>query len=130
MVESTFELPVINLSLYLNNPSSQESLDECRKAANAFLTYSACSILDQRVTEQNNLDFLNLLEDYFDQPANVKMMDVRAELSYQVGATPELTELPRCGRDLKCLAYIERLNSEDKPHVYDQKDPKWRFVRN
>ena len=39
--------------------------------------------------------FLDLLEQYFEQPDEVKQDDVRKELSYQVGATPSLTELPR-----------------------------------
>lgn len=126
MVETTFELPVIDLSIYLNDPLSNEAMDECKKASNAFSMYSACSVLDYRVTQGDNSKFLDLLEDYFDQARDVKMLDVRPELAYQVGATPDHTELPRCGRDLKCLEYIQSL--KDKPHAFDQKDPKWRFV--
>jgi hypothetical protein len=76
-----------------------------------------------------NAEFLNLLEDYFDQPTVEKLKDARPELAYQVGSTPENVELPRCGRDPQCLAYVESLSPEDRPHGFDQKDPKWRFVR-
>ncbi len=55
------------------------------------------------------------------------MLDVRPELSYQVGATPEKIEFPRCGRDPNCLAYVKSLSEQDKPHDFKQKDPKWRF---
>jgi hypothetical protein len=128
MVESTFELPVINLTLFLNDPTSEEAIAECQRAAAAMAKYSACSVSDERVSFQDNSEFLNLLEDYFDQPTSIKMLDVRPELAYQVGATPDHTELPRCGRDLKCLEFVNSLKENDKPHSYDQKDPKWRFV--
>ena len=128
MVESTFELPVIDLTPFLKDPSSDEAMMQCKKASDAFLKYSACSVLDSRVTEQDNSEFLDLLEDYFNRPTETKMLDVRPQLSYQVGATPDHTELPRCGRDLKCLEYIDSLDEEDKPHSFGQKDPKWRFV--
>jgi len=128
MEETTFELPVIDLSPFLNDPSSDEAMIECKRASDAFLKFSAVSVLDQRVTEHDHSNFLNLLEDYFDQPTNVKMLDVRPELSYQVGATPSHTERPRCLRDPKCLKYIESLEEDAKPHYFDQKDPKWRYV--
>jgi hypothetical protein len=128
MVETTFELPVIDLTPFLNDPLSEEAVSECKKASNAFIKYSACSVIDQRVTFKDNSEFLDLLEEYFNQPTEVKMLDVRPELAYQVGATPDHTELPRCGRDIKCLEYIQSLKEDDKPHAYDQKDPKWRYV--
>jgi hypothetical protein len=99
-----------------------------KKAAEAMLKYSSCSVRDPRVPESMNSEFLNLLEDYFDQPTEEKLKDARPELAYQVGSTPENVELPRCGRDPHCLAYVESLSQENKPHGFDQKDPKWRFV--
>ena len=138
MVETTFELPVIDLTPYLADPSSPAALAECEKvcdekdlnakASQAFLDFSACSVLDPRVSEGENAQFLDLLEDYFDQPTEAKLKDARPELSYQVGATPENIEFPRCGRDPKCLKYVEDLGSDDKPFGFDKKDPKWRFV--
>ena len=127
MVETTTELPVINLTPFLHDPQSNEALAECAKAAKAMSEYSCLSVLDPRVTETMNSNFLNLLEDYFEQPDAVKALDARPELSFQVGATPANTELPRCGRDPKCLAVVEALSDEDKPSDLNQKDPKWRF---
>ena len=126
-LETTIDLPVIDLSIYLKDPNSQQAHLECLKAAKALESYSALSIRDPRVSESQNSDFLDLLEDYFNQSEDDKMKDARPELFYQVGATPANTELPRCGRDEKCLKYVDSLNEQDKPLDFNQKDPKWRF---
>ena len=36
-----------------------------------------------------------MLEKYFEQPEDAVAVDVRKDLSYQVGTTPAFTELPR-----------------------------------
>lgn len=36
-----------------------------------------------------------MMEKYYEQPYEIKMKDVRRDLSYQLGATPEFIELPR-----------------------------------
>ncbi|KAJ1536174.1 hypothetical protein HK096_000347 [Nowakowskiella sp. JEL0078] len=46
---------------------------------------------------------------------------------YQVGATPELTEEPKCTRDDDCLELVSKMSDEDKPKEFSAKDPKWRF---
>jgi hypothetical protein len=45
--------------------------------------------------EQQNSSFIDMMEKYYDQSHEAKMKDVRPELSYQLGATPEFTEVPR-----------------------------------
>jgi len=55
------------------------------------------------------------------------MHDVRPELHYQVGATPGLTEDPRCVRDERCQALIASLPEEARPYPIQGPDPKWRF---
>lgn len=94
-VATTISLPVIDISTFLSNPGSKESISECLKLASAAQEFGAFAVRDTRVTEQQNSDFLDLMEDYFDQEWDAKLKDARPELSYQVGATPELTELPR-----------------------------------
>ncbi|KAJ3413884.1 hypothetical protein HDV05_007326 [Chytridiales sp. JEL 0842] len=128
VIESpALSLPVIDLRPYLANPDSAEALEECKKAAQSLETYSALSILDPRVTEAHNADFLDLMEDYFAQPFDVKAEDARPEVGYQVGSTPELTELPRCGRDDDCLELVEKMADVNKPLDFNGADPKWRF---
>jgi isopenicillin N synthase-like dioxygenase len=110
MVSSTsIDLPVINLEPYLKNPHSDEAKVECFKLAEACKKYSAFAVNDPRVTEQENSDFLDLIEDYFNLPTEEKMKDCRPELAYQVGTTPENTELPRCGRDEGCLEMVKNV---------------------
>ncbi|KAI9357336.1 hypothetical protein DFJ73DRAFT_789431 [Zopfochytrium polystomum] len=125
-LSSTF-LPVVELEPYLTDPSSPEALAQCKKAAEAIETYSALSIRDPRVPESANAQFLDLIEDYFSQPFDEKLKDARPDFGYQVGSTPELTELPRCGRDDDCKARVAQMPDEYKPHNFETPDPKWRF---
>ena len=61
------------------------------------------------MSENDNSDFLDMLEDYFDQDEDVKMKDCRPNYHYQVGATPHNVELPRCGRDDDCLDLVSKV---------------------
>ncbi|TFK30911.1 Clavaminate synthase-like protein [Coprinopsis marcescibilis] len=126
----TSDLPVIDLDLYHSQPhDSQPVLDECKKAADALITYGALVLRDSRVSEQDNTNFLDLIEDYFAQPEADLKKDERPELSYQVGVTLENTEKPKCAVDEPCLRVIERLAPSERP--LDIKghhpDPKCRF---
>ena len=49
------------------------------------------------------------MEDYFDQSFEDKLMDARPDFGYQVGATPELTEVPKCGKDEHCLDVVAKV---------------------
>jgi hypothetical protein len=66
-------------------------------------------VRDPRVTLHHNERFLDMMERYFGQPADVKLHDARPEVSYQVGATPEFTETPKCSTDAECLDMIDRV---------------------
>jgi len=79
-------------------------------------------VKDPRVREENNVAFLNIVEQYFSQPTDVLMRDVRPELSYQLGATPEFTEIPRDHTDT-----IKELDPKHAAHLPSGADPKWRF---
>ncbi|KAI8905922.1 hypothetical protein EDD86DRAFT_193620 [Gorgonomyces haynaldii] len=127
VADTAVMLPVIDLTPFLENPDSEASREECRKAAEAMKTYSAFAVRDPRVTEEENSQFLDTLEDYFGQDDQVKLNDIRPDLSYQVGTTPECVELPRCGRDDKCIELVAKLTPENKPFAFDKPDPKWRF---
>lgn len=63
------------------------------------MTYGALIVHDSRVSEEDNVAFLDLLEDYFAQPEEVLRQDERPELGYQVGVTLENTEKPKCAVD-------------------------------
>lgn len=115
----TVSLPIIDFN--------DRSVEQCVKAQEALHKYGALLIRDPRVTEEHNEKFLSMMERYFDQSTELKMKDVRPEFSYQVGATPELTETPKCAFDADCLEVIEKLSDDNKPHIPTSADPKWRY---
>ena len=125
--QDTLSLPAIDLAPFLEDPSSEAAHIECQKAAESLMKYSCLAIRDPRVVNADHETFLDLLEAYFSLPTEEKMKDVRPELSYQVGATPGLTEVPKCGSDEPCQEFVANLNEQDKPSDYNGPDPKWRF---
>ncbi|KAJ4485829.1 hypothetical protein J3R30DRAFT_3697221 [Lentinula aciculospora] len=124
------ELPIIDLDLFLSQPQDSPAVqDECKKAADALITFGALILRDSRVAESDNSTFLDLLEDYFAQsPADIQR-DERPELSYQVGVTLENTETPKCAVDESCLRIIECLEPSERPLDIGahSPDPKCRF---
>ncbi|KAJ3354713.1 hypothetical protein GGF32_002392 [Allomyces javanicus] len=120
-------LPVVDLAVYLADPTSAAARAEAAKAADALTSYGALLVRDPRVPEHANAEFLDMVEAYFEQPHETKLHDVRPELSYQIGATPEFTEEPMCLRDTKCLEIMAALPEADKPVQWTGADPKWRF---
>ncbi|KAH8686611.1 hypothetical protein BGZ61DRAFT_454754 [Ilyonectria robusta] len=128
--ELSMDLPVIDLDAYLNHPLDSDAVQtECRKAADALITYGALVLHDSRVSEHDNTAFLDLLEDYFDQPDHLLRNDERPELSYQIGVTLENTEKPKCAVDEPCLDVIQRLHPSQRPLDISahSPDPKCRF---
>jgi isopenicillin N synthase-like dioxygenase len=128
--ELSMDLPIIDLDAYLNNSLDSDLVQvECRKAADALITYGALVLHDSRVSEQDNSTFLDLLEDYFAQDDDVLRKDERPDLSYQVGVTLENTEKPKCAVDEPCLDVIQRLDPSQRPLDISahSPDPKCRF---
>lgn len=128
--ELSMDLPIIDLDIFLTQShESPEVLAECRKAAEALIAYGALVLHDSRVSENDNETFLNLLEDYFAQPEDALKKDERPELSYQIGATLENTEKPKCAVDEPCVNVIKRLAPDQRPLdiMGHQPDPKCRF---
>ena len=56
-----------------------------------------------------NDDFIDMLEVYYEQPWEAKLLDARPELDYQVGVTPAGVEFPRCKTDSSCQDLIEKV---------------------
>ncbi|KAK7418026.1 hypothetical protein QQX98_004165 [Neonectria punicea] len=128
--ELSMDLPIVDLDTYLNNALDSDAVQaECRKAADALITYGALVLHDSRVSEHDNSTFLDLLEDYFAQPEALLRKDERPELSYQIGVTLENTEKPKCAVDEPCLDVIQRLHPSQRPLDISahSPDPKCRF---
>lgn len=125
-------VPTIDTSAFLEaqkqgSLSSEEIRSLCNKVAEIFKETGILIVRDPRVQPEDNDRFLDMVEDYFDQPFDTKMLDARPEAGYQVGVTPENTEVPRCAGDERCLKVIDQLSEENKPHDPSKPDPKWRF---
>jgi len=97
-------------------------LRDCQLIAETLKKTSCLIVKDPRVTEEDNTHFLNMMEKYYDQPLEVKMADVHPELYYQLGATPEFTEVPRDHSDK-----IKKLDQNNTAHLPEGADPKWRY---
>lgn len=124
------DLPCIDLDIFLSGRLEAAQVQaECKKAAQALITYGALVLHDSRVSEEDNSTFLDLLEDYFAQPEAELKKDERPELSYQIGVTLENTEKPKCAVDEPCLRIIERLEPSERPLdiTAHSPDPKCRF---
>jgi len=123
------DLPIIDLDVFLSDPSSSAAQAECLKAAEALIAYGALVLRDGRVAEADNACFLDLLEDYFAQPRDAIRADERPELAYQIGVTMEDTERPKCAADEPCLRVIQRLAPDQRPLDISghSPDPKCRF---
>jgi isopenicillin N synthase-like dioxygenase len=117
----------IELKCYLDNPTSEEAIAECKRVAQIFQKTGALALRDPRVSFADNNAFLDLVEKYFEQNPEVKKKDARPELHYQVGVTPEGVEKPRCTFDANCQKIVHTLEGENKPRMPTEADVKWRF---
>lgn len=125
---TVLDLPTIDLSSLLSlapgSAPDAETLDMAQKAAEGLHKYGLLVVKDPRATESENDTFLDMIESYFEQPEDAKLVDVRKELYYQVGTTPSRVELPRnhCER-------MKAFKDSNKPLSLcpPEKDPKWRF---
>jgi len=113
---------VIDASNFLKDKTSEAAIADCKKLAETFKITSCLIIKDPRVTEEDNNKFLDMMESYYNLPHDLKMKDVHPEISYQLGATPEFTEVPRDHNDK--MSELSKDNSATPPKGAD---PKWRY---
>jgi len=113
---------VIDASNFLKDKHSSESLADCKALAKTLKETSCLIIKDPRVTEEDNNRFLDMMERYYELPHETKMKDVHPELSFQLGATPEFTEVPR-----DHVEKIRSLDRDNSAHIPEGADPKWRY---
>lgn len=117
-------LPVYDLGAYLRG----EPADETAVAIARCLSETGCLVIrDFRVNTADNEAFLNMMERYFEQPTEVKLLDARPSCHYQVGVTPEGIEVPRCTMDPDCAATVSQQPLEHRATLPTGPDPKWRY---
>ena len=98
------DMPIIDLDLYLKVQQMEdlstlpdEVRIECQKVAECFHNFGILLIKDPRVNMQDNENYIDMMEDYFEQTGNKfyagePISDIKPECHYQVGATPEFVE--------------------------------------
>eukprot|EP00735_Rhodelphis_limneticus_P014339 TRINITY_DN834_c0_g1::TRINITY_DN834_c0_g1_i1::g.25457::m.25457 TRINITY_DN834_c0_g1::TRINITY_DN834_c0_g1_i1::g.25457 ORF type:complete len:355 (-),score=141.07,DIOX_N/PF14226.1/8.8e-08,2OG-FeII_Oxy/PF03171.15/0.065 TRINITY_DN834_c0_g1_i1:468-1532(-) len=124
----SYEVPVIDLASFLAGTATNEELEATsKKVAECLRETGVLIVRDPRVSEQDNTTFLNQMEKYWDLPDEVKMKDIRPEIGYQVGATPENVEQCRCFQEPDCIERVSKLPVENQPTITKEKDAKWRF---
>jgi isopenicillin N synthase-like dioxygenase len=87
------EVPIVDLAPFMADPSSPAARAEIEKVARGLVDYGCLVIKDPRVDESHNDTFVDMLEKYF--ALSDAKRDARPEISFQVGVTPERTEVPR-----------------------------------
>jgi len=133
------DMPIIDMSIYLQaqdcddiNKLPEEVQIECQKVAECFHKFGILLIKDPRVDMQDNENYVDMMEDYFEQAGDLfyagkEVADIKKDWFYQVGATPEFIEKARDHSEkIKSL----NLAPEDTPvspmtPIYDHK---WRFM--
>lgn len=82
--QSTECLPQVDLSPCLLESSSSAKAQVALEVLHALRQFSCVIVSDPRVPASQNDVFLDTMEDYFSQPRDMKMLDARPKLSYQV----------------------------------------------
>jgi len=128
-MEGDYEIPVIDLKFgetcdgdlvrVFDDATKEKIGTDIRESLEKF---GAVLVKDGRVSEARNSEFVEMLQKYFSQSREVKLRDVRKELNYQRGVTPDFIERAR-----DHSAFIESLELTERPHELSSCDPKWRF---
>lgn len=112
-------IPVIDFGTFLE---TGEDAAESARVVSAFEEFGAVVVHDPRVSAAANDLFLDMMEQYFEQPETKKLADARPQLQYQVGYTPPFRERPRDHRER-----IEIMATKERPSIPTEADAKGRY---
>ncbi|CDW86191.1 UNKNOWN [Stylonychia lemnae] len=122
------DVPIVDVEKYLNKQPGWEV--ECEKVADSLHKYGILIFKDPRAHEQENEDYIELMEKYFEKTSKIyydgqKLSDAKPEYAYQTGVTPEQIEKAR-----NHYEKVKHLPAEDQPRskfppTYDMK---WRYM--
>ncbi|KAL9993660.1 putative isopenicillin N synthase [Helianthus debilis subsp. tardiflorus] len=127
------ELPVIDLHPYLSATHSGDTLTPelktiCSEVSKTLRETGALLVKDPRCSALDNDRFIDMMERYFQQPDELKRLQERPNLHYQVGVTPEGVEVPRSLVDEEMQKKLKSLPKECQPLTPTGPDPKWRYM--
>ena len=119
---SDIKIPVIDTS----NPSN---FVNCKKAVESFEKYGIMVIRDPRVDQKKNSDFLDMMENYYEEVSKKYYMaeylqDTRPKSGYNIGLIPERMERARNHSKKIQLEFRKEKPMTPQP---PPKDKKWRF---
>jgi hypothetical protein len=84
------DLPVFDLAV------EGELGAQCAAMAQCIHETGCLVVRDARVTEEDNVKFVDMMQRYYAQSKEAKMADARPDIHYQVGVTPEFVETAKC----------------------------------
>lgn len=127
-MESFDDVPVIDVQAYLEQDPTKWK-EECQKVADSLHKYGILIVRDPRVHEQDNEDYIELMEEYFEQASRKyysgnTLDDCKPEFNFQAGVTPERRERARNHQHI-----LDKLTPENMPlsKFPPDLDAKWRF---
>jgi isopenicillin N synthase-like dioxygenase len=85
--------PVIDLSSYLHKSGDWES--SCTEIAGLLRQFGMLIVKDERVDPSLNTTFLDMMEQYYEQPTEVRDQDSRPEVHYQESDSQQKAERRR-----------------------------------
>ena len=113
--EDLVEPPIIDMEAFFLKAEDGKWEQECQKVAYSFHKFGICIVRDPRVNHEDNENYIDMVERYFESIATEyyaggELVDMRPELSYQTGVTPESMEKARDHEEL-----ANGLPESDKP---------------
>ena len=102
----------------------------CELAADSLHRYGILIVKDPRARQQDNADYIDLMETYFESRGNIlysggSLDEAKPEHHYQVGVCPEFQEMAR-----KHERRMRRYSEDNKPvsPIEPVYDAKWRYM--
>ena len=125
------DVPVIDIEKYMGkDENSDEVKSLCKQVAESLHKYGILIIKDPRAKQEDNDEYIDLMEKYFDSRGKIlysgeQLEDAKPEYHYQVGVCPEILEMARCHKER-----IQKYTEENKPisPLEPVFDAKWRFM--
>ena len=99
-MEPLAEVPIIDVAAFLNKEDPIAAEEQCKLVARSLHEFGILIWRDPRIHEQDNEDYLDMMEEYFELEsrkhyAGKKLEDCKPEHNFQAGVTPEKQERAR-----------------------------------
>jgi isopenicillin N synthase-like dioxygenase len=127
-MESLADVPVIDVRAFLEK-DTEKMAEQCKLVAQSLHQFGILIFKDPRVVEQDNEDYLDMMEEYFEAESRKlykgeKLVDCKPEHNFQAGVTPEKQERARNHQHI-----LDKMTPENMPQSKFPPEPdcKWRF---